>query len=357
MEITTKTSAADFAAAVSQGTGISLDMAESLESLKSSTMRTKPMPFGVATAISEYVKQNFDAGEGVSDVRVSVSAVGWSPAWEEGNDNTNKPARLIIQSDMEDSAYGNIARFTRGEKPGLSFGGILNAAPAIMKSHYTKDENDFIFQKDHDDPETQAILGYLKEIATHSSRKMEWNENGDIITVTAPRAPVQMNDPNIGHAYSALHDLLHRDMAIPLESGDRFMLNRDVVMIGAERLGFSTEKPNAIIGSISQAISEHVEKNGLQSILKAPADQVAHVLLIDAYVSSIRDKYPDVRSSLLKEVCYLSRTSGAMLSAEAIVNTLPERRFPQAQVSAPAVAPAPAQSPTPSPVSRSPSPS
>lgn len=326
MRITLKTSSQSFANALLEETGYELQMARSSETLSRQVLRSKPMPIAEATGLEEHLKNNMEAGDGISKLSVTRTHSG------QANDQN---VRLIIRSDMEDQEYGNIARFMRGEHPGLTFSEIVNCT----RFHALPRTESLVVSKNQQpsDHMGEAVRSYLLSLATRH-RGYELREFADGTAEAIKLDPVYAsNELSVSHAYHTMLRLLHRDRAIPAPASDPMLYNREIISIGAQELGVildptanATDKLIKMSGIIEDNMLQHTGSKHVEGLGEKIPDigmPIAHIMLIDAYIKAKTREYPDIPRSIIDTVCELSHTTPLLNAGQDILARIPDQRF------------------------------
>ncbi len=329
MRISLKTSAQSFVSDLAKETGIELQMAQGLETLSMSVMRSYPMPADMANGLLDHLITNTEIGDGIARLKIVSSKDNFRP----GPNDT----RLIIRSDMEDTEFGNINRFMRGEQPGLTLANIFNAS----RFNSIPDHQGMISVQPPPagNHMAAAVRSYLASLVTaHRGYRLDELSNGEFRAV--PVAPVeQSRELSVPHAYHTMKDLLHRDRAIPMPSGDSALFNAAVINEGCQALGIVTS-PTATANDRLFALTDRVRDSLLHYNGNTKIDgvehpdasmTVAHIMLMDAYVMSMAVKYPDIPASTMDDVCELSRTTHLLETSQMIVSNLHHGQFPRTE--------------------------
>ncbi len=325
MRISLKTSAQSFVSDLANETGIEIQMAQGLETLAMSVMRSCPMPADMANNLAEHLSTNMEAGDGIAGLRVSAIKDNFRP----GPNDT----RLIIRSDMEDTDFGNINRFMRGEHPGLTLTNIFNAT---RFNAYPDHQGTIAVQPSPaGDHMAAAVRSYLASlVTTHRGYRLDEFSNGEFRAV--PLAPVEKSrELSVSHAYHTMKDMLHRDRAIPMPSGDATLFNAAVINEGCRILGIVTtpeatanDRLFALTDRVRESLIYHNGRTTIEGVDHPDASMaVAHIMLMDAYVMSMAEKYPDIPASTMDDACELSHTTGLLETSQMIVSNLPHGTF------------------------------
>lgn len=323
MRLTLKTSAQSFVNDLANEVSVEVPMARSLETLAMSIMRSEPMPHDMAQMLADHLKTNLEPGDGIAGIRISCI---------KSHDNPSiNNTRLIIRSDMEDVQYGNIARFMQGEHPGLTLSNIIG----FTRFNNIPDMTGMIFlqKAPEGDHMAAALRSYLTSLVTkHRGYRLEEMANGE--TRAVPFDPVhEVKEMNVPHAYKTMQNILHRDRAIPMPAGDQF--KSAVISRGAQELGIylppDISEQDMIFGVTDCLREVMMEMNGTTTIEgfggQDMSMSIAHIMLIDAYISAQCRKYPDIPLSTIDDVCDLSRTTPLLDAAQAVTSTLENGRF------------------------------
>lgn len=326
MRITQKTSARSFANDLASEVGIEIQMAQSLETLSMSILRSRPMPAAMASSLVDHLSTNLEMGDGIAGFRVASA----KDNFRTGPNDT----RLIVRSNMEDTEFGNIARFMRGEHSGQALYEIFNATR-------------FNSRPDHDgviavqpaaagNHMAAAVRSYIASLVTkHRGYRLDEFANGEFRAV--PLAPLtRSNELSIPHTYHTMKSMLHRDRAIPLPSGDDTLFNKAVIDNGSQALGIilaPEASSNDRLFALTDRIREFlIHLNGhpqIEGVEHPDASMtVAHIMLMDAYVSGVAAEYPDIPASTMDDACELSRTTPLLEISQMIVSNLENGRFP-----------------------------
>mgnify|MGYP001463518476 CR=1 FL=1 len=327
MRITLQTTADSFSQALAQEVGYDLQMAQSLEALGESTMRSRPIQQEHARELVDHLDGTLFAGDGISKINISCARDLWLP----GDCNT----RIFIRSEMEDREYGNIARFMAGSHPGLTLSNIIEAAQ--FKSKTDKTGQITLGLPRPGDFMAFAVNAYLTSlINTDRGYGLKVSANGNVRAI-ALELPEPAHGLSVPYAYKLMKDLIHRDRAISMPCVDQLSFNQRIISTGCRAMGVNCD-PTASADEKLLALTDRVRetlifKNGEAKIEGFdnngvdPSASIAHILLIDAYLINLRREYPDIQETMISHICELSNTSPLLEAGYTVLGCYPDHRF------------------------------